>query len=170
MALNRTESLTVTDMEDFGCWLSMDLAERAGLRGRRQKQPMVGMFITWCVPCPARFRGSDFSLRVALLVHGWRKTGLPILEAAEKVALEYEFVKRRLGKRGRPSEWSQGATEKDETVRTTYYKFVKRYPEIDVLLEMWWWHYWNWYKWVISVDERGIDMATLLSGWRAGHD
>ena len=132
----RTDSLTTENMEGFGLYLSIDLAERAGQRGRRQKAPMVGMFTTWLVPCPRRFRKTDFSLRVALLVHGWHKTGLSVLEAAEKVAEEYEFVRVRLGHRGRRSTWSDGITEVDETVRTTYYKFVERYPEIDVLLEM----------------------------------
>ena len=153
--------LTAEVMRRFGLWLSIDLAERTGRRGCRQKRPMIGMFTTWCVPCPRRFRGSDFSLRVALLVQGWHKTGLAVLLSAEKVAQDYEcFLKRHLGKsrRGKRSTMPVG-TEIDEVVRTIYYKFIKRNPEVDVLLEMWFSYYLHWCDWVISVDETGIELT-----------
>jgi hypothetical protein len=161
VAVGLKKLLTAGVMERLGLWLSMDLGERTGRRGRRQRQAMVGMFTTWCVPCPPRFRGSDFSLRVALLVHGWHQTGLPVLLAAERVARDYDyFLKRHLGKgrRGRHSSFAPG-TEIDEVVRTTYYKFVERYPEIDVLLELWFFNYLHWCDWVISVHESGIELT-----------
>jgi tetratricopeptide (TPR) repeat protein len=107
-----------------------------------------------------QMRGSDLSLRVALLVHGWHTTGLTILEAAEKTA-EYPLVRSRLGKtgRGRRSTWGEGVTEMDETVRTIYYKFRQRRPKVDDLLEAWLWSYVYWCEWVISCDDRALDLV-----------
>jgi hypothetical protein len=179
--------LTRTDMERFGAYIAMDLAERAGKRGRRQKRPMVGMFRTWLVATvaevdssgrakrmrrvPLPFRGSDFSLRVALQVRGWLKTGLGILAATEKVARKHEpFLRCRLGygRRGRRSTICAGVTEIDETVRTEYYKFIRRWPAIDVLLETWFWDYVHWFDWVAGVDERVIEL-TVRDYHRLGH-
>lgn len=169
-----TDRLAYQDMELFGRYLTLDLCERPGVRGTAQILPMVGMFSAWLivrmesdgeiVTCKQvlGLRGSDCSLRVALLVQGWHKTGMPIITAAEKVAEEYGwFLGSRLGKgkRGRRSVLSGGSTEVDETVRTTYYKFSKRYPEIDVLLEIWFWNYVSWRNWVASVDEKGIELT-----------
>ena len=106
-------------------------------------------------------RGSDFSLRVALLVHGWHKVGMQVLTAAEKVAEDYKgFLCLHLGKgkRGKRCSWGKG-TELDETVRTIYYKFIGKCPEIDVLLEIWLWYYFHWLDWVVSVDEAGIELT-----------
>ena len=109
-------------------------------------------------------RGADFSLRVTLLVLGWHRTGLSIQAAAERTA-EYEFVQSRLGKsrRGRRSvcsAWAEEQTEQDETVRTTYYKFRKRYSKlVDSLLESWFWNYMHWCDWVINADPRALALV-----------
>jgi hypothetical protein len=87
---------------------------------------------------------------------------MPIIRAAERVADDYVwFLRSHLGKgkRGRRSVLSGGITEVDEAVRTTYYKFLERCPEIDVVLDMWFSNYVSWLNWVRSVDERGIDLA-----------
>jgi len=156
-------------MEGFGTWLSIGLATRPGRRGRRQTQPMAGAWCTWAsgdkpvVRQPFGMRGSDFSLRVSLLVHGWHRTGLSIQAAAERTA-EYDLVQSQLGKsrRGRRSVcsgWAEGETEKDETVRTTYYKFLQRHSEtIDQLLESWFWNYLQWSDWAINADTRALDL------------
>ncbi|MBI3695332.1 MAG: tetratricopeptide repeat protein [Acidobacteria bacterium] len=161
-------TLTADEMETFGLWLSLGVAERTGRRGHRQKKPMPGMFVAWGFGGQGRkalLRGSDFDFRIALLVHGWRRAGLPIQRAAERTA-EYSFVRSRLGrgKRGRRSDWGEGVTEVDETVRTTYYKLLKRRPNLDELLESWYWHSRRGWEWVRNADQRELDCAAKRGG------
>jgi hypothetical protein len=170
----------------------MDSAERPGKRGRRQTLGMVGMFIAWPKIRGPKIDGqtqrrnarvSDFTLRVALLVHVWHKTGLSIQGAVEKVCHDYKsFLMERLGKgkRGKRSKIAPGV-EIDEVVRTMYYTFIKRVRRagkdsgvqkvrpsskegnqdkyMDVLLEVWLEYYQTWCDWVISADESAIDVT-----------
>jgi hypothetical protein len=149
----------VKDMAGFRAWLAIDLAVRPDTHTAPQNHLMVGVFVTWVNP-PKRMRASDFSLRVALMVHSYHITGKPILYAAEAVA-KYDFVKGRLGRgrRGKRSTFGPG-TEVDETVRTTYYKFRSRYSkaELDGLLELWYESYLSWCAFMIDASEDVIDM------------
>jgi hypothetical protein len=133
--------LQCEDMEHFGQWLSLDLASREGKRGRRQKNPMMGGWVSWTFSKNRKtpqhhVRRTDFSFRVALLVQGWHRAGLTVIRAAERTA-EYPFVQKHLGKRVKPTDFNDGVTEKDETVRQHYYKFIENNPRIDDLLELW---------------------------------
>jgi hypothetical protein len=103
-------------------------------------------------------RGTDFSLRVTLLVQGWHKTGLTILDAATKTA-EYPFVDARLGKssRGRRSSWEDAEPAKDDTVRQFYYAFRRNHRNLDELLDAWYAAYLEWCAWVIAASERTLD-------------
>jgi hypothetical protein len=115
--------------------------------------------------------------------------GIKLRPAAEKVADDYKrFLEHNLGRgrRGRQSE--DRGRNIDETVRTVYYKFLKRRgraasqptagdatkregvqgstssqgerrPEIDLLLEIWFWDYVHWFDWVVGVGERVIELT-----------
>ncbi len=151
-------SLTQDEMQWFGRWFSLDIAERTGIRGRRQKQAMVGAFCTRPVVLgggrkpPGQLHGSDFSLRVALLIHGWHRTGMSVRKAAEKVAEDYRyFLKTHLG----------GDTEIDETVRQAYYYRVRKKHPLDVLLESWFWNFLHCCDWIKVCDPRATDLIAL---------
>jgi len=154
MAEKQAFQLTENEMEQFGLWLSLDLTERAGVRGRRQERPMEGYFCTrpnGKVP-GAELRGSDFSLRVVLLIHGWRSTGMSIRAAAEKVAEDYRsFLEMRLGSK----------TEIDETVRSAYYYPLREKLAIDQQLEFWFWNFQHWCGWIGRIDRRLIESVIL---------
>ena len=178
-------SLPTAEMTEFGEFITMDLAERHGTRGHRQKAPMVGMFTTWAMVAPESnqpaggkprlrsshgFRRSDFSLRVALLVYGWNMTGMPILLAAEKVAAEYELFLRLhlgIGKRGRKSK-SSDRTDIDESVRTQYYKLVEAGVCVEAWFELFLGSYRSWLEWVKLADERAIRW-TVRDYVKGGH-
>jgi hypothetical protein len=158
-------------MQHFGSWLFLDLCSRTGQRGRRQKEPMRGVWSSRTygrsrgARQPSRMRGSDFSLRLTLWIHGWHRLGLPIQEAAGKAA-EEDFVKSHLGrsKRGRPSAWGEGVTEVDDTARTFYYKFLARRPGLDInmLFDGMLANYLGWREWVIRADEFTLNFAAGL--------
>jgi len=161
-------NLQTATMEEFGSWLSIDLAKRNGQRGRRQTEIMAGVFSAWSFPQGRKahrlgqIRETDFSFRVALLVHGWRTTGLTCAEASERVA-EYPMVQTHLGKskRGRHSIGSEGVTEKDETTRIHYYKFRKNHPDLAELLKLWFSAFRCWRKWALSIDEKVVDFVAM---------
>jgi len=154
MAEKQALQLTENEMEQFGRWLSLDLTERAGVRGRRQERPMEGYFCTrpnGKVP-GAELRGFDFSLRVVLLIHGWRSTGMSIRAAAEKVAEDYRsFLEMRLGSK----------TEIDETVRSAYYYPLREKLAIDQQLEFWFWNFQHWCGWIGRIDRSLIESVIL---------
>ena len=81
--------LTLEQMTCFAQWISIGLAERAGVRGRRQKNLMIGPWGAWG-PTP-KLRGSDFTFRVCLLIEGFHQAGLSVEQAAEMVA-DLDFV------------------------------------------------------------------------------
>lgn len=162
--------LTADQMEDFGCWLFIDLASRTGQRGRAQKTPMKGVFSAPQfgknpgVPQPGMLRGSDFSRRLALWVHGWHRSGMSIRSACEKAA-EVELVQARLGKaiRGRKPQFSgDGIQEADQTIRTCYIAVRKKWG-LDQMLRAYYYDWFiGWSEWVRAADERTLRFVAGL--------
>lgn len=161
--------LTAKQMEDFGCWLFIDLASRTGQRGRPQKNPMSGVFSTRTfgknpgVPQRGALRGSDFSRRLALWVHGWRSAGMSIRRACE-MAAEQDLVKARLGKpvRGRrPRIPGEGVQEIELTVRTCYAAVGDKFC-LDKMLRGYYIWFCEWVKWVVAADDRTLKFTAGL--------
>ena len=162
-----TVSLEREEIPDFVDWLFLDLATRIGRAGRRQKEPLRGVFCSILTRGRGGMRASDFTPRLALAVHAWHCTGLPVLQAVERVTYDQsdstvrEFVKARLGKsrRGRHTAWGEGKTEIDETVRTYYYKFRQKHPNMDGLLGMQFFMFKRSCDWAIAASERAMEIA-----------
>jgi hypothetical protein len=121
--------------------------------------------ITWGKPTGVRkrgqMRGTDSSLRIALMVHGHhRKNGLSILRACELVAETTLAAKLGHSKRGRPSGIpGDGVTEVDETVKSLYSDFRKRKPDLDEQLAIWIGIYKRWRAWVKTADTTTIEFV-----------
>jgi hypothetical protein len=164
-------------MEEFGSWLFLDLAIRPSKRGRRQTQPLAGVFVGWTFGKNPRvrhqglLRGTDFSFRLALWIHGWYRAGMSIKGACDK-ARKQDFVRSWLGKgqRGRRCRWAEGGTEVDETAKTVYYKFRARRPQMDQLLMGWFLSFCAWREWVVNADEETLRFVKGLYESRGQRD
>jgi hypothetical protein len=161
--------LTAEEMEEFGSWLFIDLASRPGQRGRPQKNPMQGVFSKLSfgkspgMQQRGMLRGSDFSRRLALWVHGWRGTGMTMRRACEKAA-EVDLVKARLGRptRGRkPNIPGDGEQEADETIRTCYDAVRKKWG-LDQMLRAYYGWFLDWKQWVIDANEKALKFVAGL--------
>jgi hypothetical protein len=107
-----------------------------------------------------QMRGSDSSLRFALMVQAYRWFGLTVEQACDKVA-KTPLAKTRLGcsRRGRPAPWRDGTTMLDETVKSLYFAFRKGCPNIDKLLDNWVGVYLHWCMWAMSAPESVIEFV-----------
>lgn len=152
----------------FVDWLFLDLAVRSASTGRRQKEPLRGVFCSIKTGGRGGMRRSDFTPRLVLAVHAYYMAGLPIQKASVKVS-QHRVVNDRLGKARRGpkhSAWGEWAerkgkrvTEIDETVRTFYYKFRKKHPNMDDLLENQVFSYILWCNWAVTASERALELA-----------
>jgi hypothetical protein len=162
-------SLSQDSIGEFRQWLFLDLCSRTGQRGRRQTQPMRGIFSSRTfgkvldAKQTGRMRGCDFTARLTVWIHSWYLEGFSILEASGR-ARHVEYVKSRLGKskRGRRCRWCTEGTEIDETARTSYYAFKKHHPNLNMLFNGWFSSYLSWRQWVVSTSEESLKFAAGL--------
>lgn len=121
---------------------------------------MVGRFRAWSYGKsdnrhPGRMRRTDFTWRVALLVHALHRAGISVLQACT-AAEEWQFVRDHLGRR--KPEADEG-TEVDRTVRTYYYNFRKHHRDLDRELDLALGSYAEWCGWVLSADAKTLEFV-----------
>jgi len=144
----------------FVCFVLSDEAQRPSTRGRRQKLPLKGRYVSYGVKVSGR-RGHDRAERVYVSVTALEKAGSGNYEACCYVAARLES--RPAGSRpGRSRPKPQEFADKVEGVRTTYNKFKLRHPwkeklpKQDLVYEMWCGRFRFFQQWVVDKVLRAL--------------
>jgi hypothetical protein len=156
------EPLTSEAVTAFVCFVFSDEAQRASVRGRRQKLPLQGRHVSYGVK--THRHGSDRAERICVAVTALQGAGFDNYQACCEVA---ERLESKLGtsRRGRPRRTSRSRElgDKVDTVRSVYNRFKVRHrwkeelPQRDLVYEQWCWRFRFFQQWAADKVLPAID-------------